>query len=157
MAWSHDSQYQYRSNPMQKPKSGDTVRVHYTGTLDDGTQFDTSLGKEPLEFAMGQGQLLGGFEKAVADLGVGESCTITLPPEEGYGEVNPDMVQKVPRTLMPEGIELKAGMVLQGKTDDGSVNRFTVLSFTDELVTLDANHPLAGKSLTFEIELLEIV
>ena len=142
---------------MQKPKSGDTVRVHYTGTLDDGTQFDTSRGKEPLEFAMGQGQLLGGFEKAVADLGVGESCTITLPPEEGYGEINPDMVQKVPRTLMPGDVELKAGMVLQGKTDDGRVNSFTVVSFTEELVTLDANHPLSGKSLTFEIELLEIV
>ena len=142
---------------MQKPKSGDTVRVHYTGTLEDGSQFDSSRGNDPLEFAMGQGQLIAGFEKAVADLGVGESCTITLPPEDGYGEVIPDMVQKVPRTLMPKGVELKAGMVLQGKTDDGSVNRLTVVSFTDELVTLDANHPLAGKSLTFEIELLEIV
>jgi peptidylprolyl isomerase len=142
---------------MQKPKPGDTVRVHYTGTLDDGTQFDTSLGKEPLEFAMGQGQLIAGFEKAVGDLSVGESCTVTLPPEECYGEANPDRVQKVPRTLMPDGVELKAGMVLQGKTDDGSVNRFTVVSFTEELITLDTNHPLAGKSLTFEIELLEIV
>jgi peptidylprolyl isomerase len=141
---------------MQKPKSGDTVRVHYTGTLDDGTQFDTSRGKDPLEFAMGQGQLIAGFEKAVADLGVGESCTITLPPEEGYGEINPDMVQEVPRKLMPEGVELKAGLVLQGKAEDGRVDSFTVVSFTDEVVTLDANHPLAGKSLTFEIELLEI-
>jgi peptidylprolyl isomerase len=142
---------------MQKPKSGDTVRVHYTGTLNDGTQFDTSLGKEPLEFAMGQNQLIAGFEKAVAGLRVGESCTITLPPEEGYGEANPDRVQKVPRKLMPKDLELKAGLVLQGKTDDGHVDNFTVVSFTEELVTLDANHPLAGKSLTFEIELLEIV
>ena len=82
--------------------------------------------------------------------------TVTLPPEEGYGETNPDMVQKVPRNLMPEGVELKAGMVLQGKADDGRVNSFTVVSFTEEMVTLDANHPLAGKALTFEIELLEI-
>jgi peptidylprolyl isomerase len=141
---------------MQKPKSGDTVRVHYTGTLDDGTQFDSSRGKDPLEFAIGQGQLIAGFEKAVADLAVGESCTITLPPEEGYGEVNPAMVHEVPRNLMPEGVELKAGLVLQGKAEDGRVDSFTVVSFTDEVVTLDANHPLAGKSLTFEIELLEI-
>jgi peptidylprolyl isomerase len=87
---------------------------------------------------------------------VGESCTITLPPEEGYGAVNPEMVQEVPRKLMPEGVELKAGLVLQGKAEDGRVDSFTVVSFTEEVVTLDANHPLAGKSLTFEIELLEI-
>ena len=148
---------QYRKKMMQKPKSGDTVRVHYTGTLDDGTQFDTSRGKEPMEFAMGQGQLIAGFEKAVADLVVGESCTVTLPPAEGYGDINPDMIQEVPRKLMPEGVELEAGMVLQGKADDGRVDNFTVVSFTEESVTLDGNHPLAGKALTFDIELLEIV
>lgn len=142
---------------MQKPKSGDTVRVHYTGTLDDGSQFDSSQGKQPLEFAMGQGQLIAGFERAVADLGVGESCTITLAPEEGYGEVNPDMIQDVPRTMMPEGVELAAGMVLQGQADDGRVNNFTVVSFDEQTVKLDANHPLAGKKLTFDIELVEIV
>lgn len=142
---------------MQKPKSGDTVRVHYTGTLDDGTQFDSSRGSEPLEFAMGQGQLIAGFEKAVADLGVGESCTVTLSPEEGYGDVNPAMVQEVSRQLMPEGVELKTGMMLQGQAEDGRVDNFTVVSFTEEVVTLDANHPLAGKALTFEIELIEIV
>jgi peptidylprolyl isomerase len=142
---------------MQKPKSGDTVRVHYTGTLEDGSQFDSSRDKEPMEFAMGQGQLIAGFEKAVADLGVGESCTITLPPEEGYGDVNPDMVQDVPRKLMPEGVELAAGMVLQGQADDGRVDNFTVVAFDEETVKLDANHPLAGKQLTFDIELIEIV
>jgi FKBP-type peptidyl-prolyl cis-trans isomerase 2 len=142
---------------MQKPKSGDTVRVHYTGTLEDGSQFDSSREREPMEFALGQGQLIAGFEKAVYDLGVGETCTVVLPPEEGYGEVNPDMVQDVPREMMPEGIELKEGIVLQGKADDGRVDTFTVVAFTEEKVTLDANHPLAGKALTFEIELLEIV
>jgi peptidylprolyl isomerase len=141
---------------MQKPKSGDTVRVHYTGKLKDGTHFDTSRDKEPMEFQMGQGQLIDGFEKAVADLGVGESCTVTLPPEEAYGEANPEMVQKVPRTMMPDDVELRPGMVLQGKREDGRVNNFTVVSFTDESVVLDANHPLAGKALTFEIELVEI-
>lgn len=142
---------------MQKPKTGDTVRVHYTGTLDDGTQFDTSRDKEPMEFAIGQGQLIAGFERAVAGLGVGESCTVTLSPEEGYGEANPKLIQQVPRKLMPEGVDLSAGMVLQGKGEDGRVDTFTLVSFTEEMVTLDGNHPLVGKALTFEIELIEIV
>jgi FKBP-type peptidyl-prolyl cis-trans isomerase 2 len=142
---------------MQKPKSGDTVRVHYTGTLEDGTQFDSSRGREPLEFAIGEGQLIGGFENAVADLAPGESCTVTLAPAEAYGEANPEMVQDVPRDLMPDGVELKQGMVLQGQREDGRVDNFTVVSFTEETVKLDANHPLAGKALTFEIELVEIV
>ena len=141
---------------MQKPQAGDTVRVHYTGTLEDGTQFDSSRGAEPLEFAMGQGQLIAGFENAVADLAVGDSCTVTLQPEEGYGEVNEAMVQDVPREMMPEGVELEVGMVLQGSGDDGRVDNFTVVSFTDDHVKLDANHPLAGKVLTFEIELVAI-
>ncbi|MCB1792425.1 MAG: peptidylprolyl isomerase [Gammaproteobacteria bacterium] len=142
---------------MQKPTSGDTVRVHYTGTLEDGSQFDSSRGGEPLEFALGQGQLIKGFEDAVADLGVGESCTITLPPADAYGDANPDMVQQVPRTLMPEGLDLAEGMVLQGRGENGMVSNFTVLEYSEETVTLDANHPLAGKTLTFDIELIEIV
>jgi len=142
---------------MQKPISGDTVRVHYTGTLEDGTQFDSSRGAEPLEFAMGQGQLIAGFENAVAGLAPGESCTVTLAPEDAYGEANAEMIQNVPRELMPEGIELETGMILQGQADNGRVDNFTVVSFTDETVTLDANHPLAGKSLTFEIELVAIL
>lgn len=141
---------------MQKPKHGDTVRVHYTGTLEDGSEFDTSRGRDPMEFAMGEGQLIAGFENAVADLAVGESCTVTLNPDEAYGEVNPDMVQDVPRKLMPDDLELKTGMVLQGQASDGRVDNFTVVSFTEETVKLDANHPLAGKVLTFEIELVEI-
>ena len=142
---------------MQKPTNGDTVRVHYTGTLEDGTEFDSSRGKEPLEFAMGQGQLIAGFESAVAGLSPGESCTVTLEPGEAYGESNPEMIQDVPRHLMPEGLELQAGMVLQGQADDGRVDNFTVVSFDEETVKLDANHPLAGKQLTFDIELVEIV
>ena len=142
---------------MQKPKSGDTVRVHYTGTLEDGTQFDSSRGAEPLEFAMGQGQLIPGFENAVAGLLPGERCTVTLAPADAYGEANPAMVQDVPRHMMPEGVQLQPGMVLQGRADDGRVDNFTVVSFSEETVTLDANHPLAGKALTFEIELVEIL
>ena len=141
---------------MQKPQSGDTVKVHYTGTLEDGTQFDSSRGKEPLEFSMGQGQLIAGFENAVAGLGVGESCTVTLSAAEGYGEHNPDMVQDVPRQAMPDDVSLEVGMVLQGQAPDGRVDNFVVLSFTEETVKLDGNHPLAGKALTFDIELLSI-
>ena len=141
---------------MQKPKSGDTVRVHYTGTLDDGTQFDSSRGSDPLEFAIGQGQLIAGFENAVAGLIPGESCTVTLSPEEGYGESNPAMIQDVPRQMMPEGVDLQAGMVLQGRSEDGRVDNFTVVSFTEETVKLDANHPLAGKTLVFELELVKV-
>ena len=142
---------------MQKPQAGNTVRVHYTGTLEDGTQFDSSRGAEPLEFAMGQGQLIAGFENAVAGLTTGESCTVTLTPEQAYGESDPEMVQQVARELMPADVELEPGMVLQGQAGDGSVDNFTVVSFTEETVTLDANHPLAGKTLTFEIELVAIV
>jgi peptidylprolyl isomerase len=142
---------------MPKPQAGDTVRVHYTGTLEDGTQFDSSRGAEPLEFAMGQGQLIAGFENAVSALSAGESCTVTLAPEDAYGESNAEMIQDVPRRMMPEGLQLEVGSVLQGKADDGRVDNFTVVSFTEEKVTLDANHPLAGKTLTFDIELVEIV
>lgn len=142
---------------MTKPQTGDTVRVHYTGTLEDGTQFDSSRGGEPLEFAMGQGQLITGFENAVAGLATGDSCTVTLAPGEAYGESNAEMIQDVPRDMMPEGLELESGMVLQGQAGDGQVNNFTVVSFTEETVKLDANHPLAGKTLTFDIELVEIV
>jgi peptidylprolyl isomerase len=142
---------------MQKPQAGDTVRVHYTGTLEDGTQFDSSRGADPLEFAMGQGQLIAGFEMAVAGLEPGESVTVTLAPEEAYGESDAEMVQEVPRRMMPEGVELEPGMVLQGQSDEGQVDNFTIVSLTEETVTLDANHPLAGKSLTFDIELVEIV
>lgn len=142
---------------MQKPQTGDTVRVHYNGTLEDGTQFDSSHDAEPMEFSMGQGQLIAGFEAAVSGLTPGESCTVTLAPEDAYGEPDADMVQDVPRKLMPEGVELQAGMVLQGQSNEGRVDNFTVVSFTEETVTLDANHPLAGKSLTFEIELVEIL
>jgi peptidylprolyl isomerase len=142
---------------MQKPKTGDTVRVHYTGKLEDGSQFDSSRGSEPLEFAMGEGQLIAGFEQAVAGLTPGDSCIVTLAPEEAYGEVNGAMIQDVPRKLMPADVELQAGMVLQGSAGDGRVDNFTVVSFTEETVKLDANHPLAGKALVFDIELVEIL
>ena len=142
---------------MQKPKTGDTVRVHYTGKLDDGSQFDSSRGSEPLEFALGEGQLIAGFEQAVAGLIPGDSCTVTLTPEEAYGELNEAMIQDVPRKLMPADVELQPGMILQGSAGDGRVDNFTVVSFTEETVKLDANHPLAGKALIFDIELLEIL
>jgi peptidylprolyl isomerase len=141
---------------MAKPQNGDTVRVHYTGRLEDGTEFDSSVGKDPLEFQVGQGQLIAGFEQAVVGLAPGETCSITLQPAEGYGESDPSMIQDVPRQMMPQGVEMHVGMVLQGKTPDGRVDQFVVLAFDDDAVRLDGNHPLAGKVLNFDIELVEI-
>jgi peptidylprolyl isomerase len=105
---------------------------------------------------MGQGQLIAGFEQAVADLAIGETCTVTLSPDEAYGDRDPAMVQDVPRRVMPQDLNLEVGMILQGKADDGRVDNFIVVSLTDETVKLDGNHPLAGKALTFDIELLSI-
>lgn len=141
---------------MTQPKQGDTVQVHYTGTLSDGTQFDSSVGGEPLEFTLGAGQLIPGFEKAVGEMAVGETRTVTIIADEAYGPRYDELVETVPRALMPEGIELSEGLALQGQSPDGHPMRYTVVSFTEEQVTLDGNHPLAGRDLVFELELLTI-
>jgi peptidylprolyl isomerase len=140
---------------MSQAKSGDTVRVHYTGTLDDGTQFDSSRGREPLEFTLGGGQMIPGFEKAVDGMAVGDSKTINIPATEAYGERHDQMVQEVPREHMPDEIELEVGMQLQAEGPAGPVI-VTVTALGEENVTLDGNHPLAGKDLTFDLELVAI-
>lgn len=144
------------NSPTTEAKSGDTVKVHYTGTLTDGTQFDSSRGQEPLEFTLGQGQMIGGFEEAVVGMSPGDNKTITIVSEEAYGERNEAMVQQVPRTAIPPEIELAEGMLLQAQGPDGETLRFTVADFNDEEVTVDGNHPLAGRDLTFELELVQI-
>lgn len=141
---------------MSEAKTGDTVKVHYRGTLADGTEFDSSRGQEPLEFTLGQGQLISGFEDAVVGMTLGENKTITIAPDEAYGERNEAMVQKVPRGAIPPEIELAEGMLLQAQGPDGETLRFTVADFNDEQVTVDGNHPLAGRDLTFELELVQI-
>lgn len=141
---------------MSQPKSGDKVKVHYTGTLADGTQFDSSVGGDPLEFVMGEGQLIPGFENAVAQMSVGDKCTVTIVADEAYGPRYDELLQEVPRDLIPDSIELSEGLALQGQAPDGHPMRYTVISFTDEQVTLDGNHPLAGQDLTFALELVSV-
>ncbi len=135
---------------------GDTVRVHYTGTLEDGTTFDTSVGGEPLEFTLGEGKMIPGFEKAVYGLQVGKSKTVTIPAEEAYGPHRDDLVVVVERDQLPPGLDPKVDQQLQMQQTDGRTAVVIVTDVSDTTITVDANHPLAGKDLTFEIELVEI-
>ncbi|PTN01782.1 peptidylprolyl isomerase [Rhodovulum imhoffii] len=138
-------------------KPGDTVRIHYTGTLDDGTTFDSSEGRDPLEFTVGAGQIIPGLDKALPGMEAGAQKTVKVPCAEAYGAHNPEATQAVPRAQVPADIPLEIGTQLQLQTPDGQVMAVTVAEATDDEVILDANHPLAGKDLTFAIELVEIV
>lgn len=142
---------------MSTAKSGDTVRIHYTGTLTDGTTFDSSAGREPLEFTVGSGQIIPGLDKAIPGMAVGETQKVEIPSEEAYGAHNPDALQQVPRDAIPAEIPLEMGLQLQMQTPQGQAIPVTVVEITDENVTLDANHMLAGKDLVFDIEMVEIV
>lgn len=141
---------------MTQVKSGDTVRVHYTGTLTDGQTFDSSEGKDPLEFTVGSGQIIPGLETAVEGMAVGDKKTVEVPVDQAYGQPDPNAQQAVPRGDIPEDIPLDLGTQLQVQTPQGQVMPVTVVEVTDEQVVLDANHPLAGKDLTFAIELVDI-
>lgn len=141
---------------MSTVKSTDTVRVHYTGTTDDGVTFDSSREREPLEFTMGQGQLIPGFEKAVEGMTVGDSTTVRIPADEAYGEVREEMVVDVERSKFPEDITPEVGLQLQIQQPNGQPMPVVVKAVNETHVTLDANHPLAGQALNFDIELVEI-
>ena len=136
-------------------KSGDTVRVHYTGTLDDGTTFDSSEGRDPLEFTVGSGQVIPGFDAAVDGLEVGEAKKVTIPSKEAYGEHNPEAQQCVPKEAFEQ--EPEVGGVVELAAPDGRKLAAVIAEIAEEQVTLDFNHPLAGKDLTFDIELVEVV
>ena len=143
---------------MAPAANGDTVRVHYTGTLDDDLKFDSSYDhQEPLEFTIGQGRLPLGFEKAVIGMEPGESKTVRVPSALGYGLHNPEKVIEVSRSEMPEGLEQEIGVRVEGSMPDGQEIEFTIVGYTESEVILDGNHPLAGKDLTFEMLLVEIV
>lgn len=142
---------------MTQAKSGDTVRIHYTGTLADGTQFDSSDGRDPLEFALGGGQVIPGFDSAVDGMAVGENKSVTIEPDQAYGERHEQLVQQVPKNALPEDMEPAVGMQLQSQSPDGQVMNLVITDVADETITVDANHPLAGQALTFAIELVEIV
>lgn len=141
---------------MTAAKSGDKVRIHYTGTLSDGTQFDSSEGRDPLEFQLGSGQVIKGFDDGVTGMTVGEKKTVNIPCEDAYGPENDAMKQDVPREQIPAEIPLEVGLMLQMQGPDGQVLPVKVVNITDEAVTLDANHELAGKDLTFALELVSI-
>ena len=141
---------------MSQAKKGDSVKVHYTGKLDDGTVFDSSVGREPLDFTVGAGQLIAGFDEAVVGMAVGEKKTVRIAAEQAYGPHNPEMTLQVPRSDLPADIQPELGMQLEASQEGGHSMVVTVVEVTDESVTFDANHPLAGKALTFEIEVVEL-
>lgn len=139
-----------------KPQTGETVRVHYTGTLADGSQFDSSEGRDPIEFTIGEGTVIPGFENAVVDLEPGETVTITIPAAEAYGERHEEGMQVVPREAFGESTP-QAGWMVQLESPDGQQVNALIVAVDDETITLDLNHPLAGNDLTFELTLVEVV
>jgi len=142
---------------MTQAKAGDTVRIQYTGTLSDGTQFDSNVGGEPLQFTLGSGEVIRGLDSRIPGMTVGESATIAIASDEAYGPHDPAKIQKVPRDRVPAEVDLQVGMQLGARTESGQQIAFTVVDLTEDELTIDANHPLAGKDLTFDIQLVEIV
>lgn len=141
---------------MTQAKTGDTVSIHYTGTLSDGSTFDSSEGREPLEFTIGSGQIIPGLDAALPGMTVGDKKTVEVPADEAYGQPDPNARQAVPRADIPDDIPLEIGTRLQVQTPQGQVMPVTVVEATEEQVILDANHPLAGQDLTFAIELISV-
>lgn len=140
---------------MEQAKSGDTVKVHYTGKLEDGTEFDSSRGKDPLEFTLGEGRIIPGFEQAVLGMNPGDSKTVNIPADQAYGAYRDDWVMVVEREQLPSNIEPQVGQQLQVRQGEQAyVVQITDVSESN--VTLDRNHPLAGEALTFEIQLVEV-
>lgn len=134
----------------------DTVALHYTGSFTDGAVFDSSMDREPFEFTIGQGAVISGLENGIVGMNEGESKTLTIPAEEAYGLHTEDLLTVIGRSKMPANIVLKIGMVLQTRSPDGGATNVIVRDINDENVTLDFNHPLAGKELIFEVNLVKI-
>lgn len=137
-------------------KAGDKLRIHYTGRLDDGAVFDSSEGREPLEFTAGGGEIIPGLDQGVIGMEVGETREVAIPPEEAYGVRDEGWVQTVPRESIPDHIPTEPGTQLSVQTQEGQTVNVVVANVTDSHVELDANHPLAGKRLTFDVTLVEI-
>lgn len=138
-------------------QNGSRVKIHYIGKLDDGTVFDTSLqeGRQPLEFTIGEGKMIPGFENGLLGMEIGEKKTISMSPSDAYGETRDDLLFEVPMTNVPPNVEI--GATLQAEFQDGNPVIFTVTEIKHDTVVLDGNHPLAGKNLTFDIEVVELV
>ncbi|MGD8366026.1 MAG: peptidylprolyl isomerase [Desulfobacterales bacterium] len=140
---------------MRKAKNGDTVKVHFTGTLDDGTMFADSREGEPVEFTIGDGALIAGFEEETIGMSEGEQKTVRLEPDRAFGQKRDDLVSKIPRDSIPEDIELAVGLRLQMSSSTGNPVQVVVTDVSEQEVTVDANPPLAGHPLNFDIELVE--
>lgn len=138
-------------------KIGNTVRVHYTGSLSNGEIFDSSRETKPLEFKLGAGNVIAGFDSAVTGMEVGENKTVHIPANEAYGETIPELVQELERSMFPKDLELEEGLELFGKNNNGQDMNFIIAKIEGDKITIDANHFLAGKDLTFDLELVEIV
>jgi FKBP-type peptidyl-prolyl cis-trans isomerase 2 len=141
---------------MSQAKPGDTVRMHYSGSLADGTEFDSSKGRDPLEFTLGTGQIIPGLDEAMTGMEVGETKQVVVEPGDAYGDRDPARVQAVPREQIPDHVPTDPGTQLQMQTPDGQTLPVTIAHATETEVMLDANHPLAGQQLTFNVELVEI-
>lgn len=141
---------------MKQAKNGKTVKVHYTGKFEDGTVFDTSVSREPLEFTIGEGQIIPDFEQAVIGMNPGEAKTVRIESDNAYGPHKDEMVMVVNRDQFPEDFEPEIGQQFKVRNADGKIIVVTVTDFIEKTVTLDANHPLAGKDLTFDIELVAV-
>lgn len=142
---------------MAQAKAGDKVRVHYDGQLNDGTVFDSSRAREPIEFVLGEDSVIPGFEQAIIGMEAGESKDVSIPPEDGFGEYNEDLVVNVEKSILPPDINPELGMQLEVSSEEESPRVFTIADIAEDTITLDGNHPLAGREIAFKIELLEIL
>jgi peptidylprolyl isomerase len=142
---------------MDTAQNGDLVRINYSGRLTDGTQFDTSEGRAPLEFTLGQGQVIRGLEDHVQGMAPGEKSTVTIPAASAYGPRREEAIQRLDRAKVPQGIDLEIGTQLQARTADGGMLPIRVVGLDEGSVTVDANHPLAGEDLVFDVEVVEVV
>jgi len=136
-------------------KKGDKIKVHYTGKLDDGTVFDSSDGRDPLEFEVGSGQIIKGFDEAVIGMEKDQEKEIKLPSDQAYGQIDQDLLKKIPKDKLPKDQEPKPGMVLGIQTPDGQQIPAKITEVDDKDITIDLNHPLAGKNLNFNIKIVE--
>lgn len=141
---------------MSQIKKDNTVKVHYTGKLTNGEVFDSSAGREPLEFTVGAGQMIPGFENGILDMKLNEKKTIEIPASEAYGERRDELLQEVPKSQLPEEIKPEVGMPLMAQLPDGGQQQLVIAEVREESIVVDANHPLAGKDLIFDVEIVEI-
>lgn len=148
---------EYKEDSMPRAKDGDKVKVHFTGKLEGGTIFDSTAGKQPLECVLGKGFLIKGFEESIVGMEPGESRTVTIPSEKAYGDIKKELVLDIEKSKFPSDVEPEVGQQLNIQDEDGHSLLVTITDMSDTHVTIDSNHPLAGKDLTFEIQLVEIL